>query len=98
MAKTTIEQYAAARPNALGRTMAAAPSSTGAVQTKAQREAADRAAELGKARRLGKVSAAKQFEFQQKASAEAKVPSVAAVAAAGGGIGGYLRAWRELNQ
>jgi hypothetical protein len=94
MAKTTLEQYAAARPNALGRTLAAAPSSGTTQQTKAQRDAADRQARLGAAAR--KANPAKLHELSHQT--QQAIPTAAQVAEKGGGVGGYLRAWRELNQ
>jgi hypothetical protein len=68
----------------------------------ASREKANKAAaaatpleKLGRAARAGTVDQVKLLELQHQT--RQIIPTREQVAAKGGGVGGYLRAWRELN-
>lgn len=58
---------------------------------------ARKAAALGLAARTRHVDPVKMLALSNKAAAAAKQPSAEQIVEKGGGIGGYLRAFRELN-
>ncbi len=67
-----------------------------AAREKANANKADtKAQRLGRAARGGRVDQVKAIELQGQT--RQVIPTRAQVAEKGGGVGGYIRAWRELN-